>query len=260
LISFMTTNTSFEFGTTGRLWTLVLLGFLLSVESQPFGLPSTAAYSIPVSPSVVTTIVTKDERLVLLVLWRGAVRWYSSGKSRRENSGFGQDGTIHVTLQYGDVDADLLFDPASHTTVIQGRKYPVAANANVLLIDGIGPKGGAPFVKALFFDPGDANTDLRRGSLAPLFRRSQELVDFLRCDAFPNEVKSGDLCAELKRDDDGSRHPLQPAALCGIGAAAHMERIEVRLPSDMNGAGPRLRMSFAAAAFGDQPHGRRRHV
>ena len=136
---------------------------------------------------------------MLLVLWRGAARWYSSGGHRSENSGFGSNGTVHITLQYGDVDADLLFNPVSHTAVIQDRTYPVAGNTNVLLIDGVGSKRGGQLVKTLLLDQGDTNTDLRRGSLAPLFRRSQEVVEFLQCDAFPNEVKSGDLCAALKK-------------------------------------------------------------
>ena len=70
---------------------------------------------------------------------------------------------------------------------------------NVLLIDGVGSTRGGQLVKTVFLDQGDTNTDLRRGSLAPLFRRSQEVVDFLQCDAFPSEVKSGDLCAALKK-------------------------------------------------------------
>lgn len=179
--------------------TVVFMIVVVAMETRPFALQATTSFSIPVSPSVVSTIVTKEDRLVLLVLWRGEVRWYSSGGHRSANSGSGQDGTVHVTLQYGDIDADLLFNPVSHTAVIQGRKYPVAANTNVLLVDGVASKRGGETVKALFLEKGDANTDLRRGSLAPLFRRSKEVVDFLQCDAFPNEVKSGDLCAELKK-------------------------------------------------------------
>jgi hypothetical protein len=172
---------------------------MLAMESQPFAWQATTSSSIPASPSVVSTIVTKEERLVLLVLWRGAARWYSSGAHRSANSGIGQDGTVYVTLQYGDVDADLLFDPVSQTAVIQDRTYPVAGNTNVLLIDGVGSKRGGQLIKTLFLDQGDTNANLRRGSVAPLFRRSQEVVDFLQCDAFPNEVKSGDLCAALKK-------------------------------------------------------------
>src|SRR5262245_52336093 len=90
---------------------IVLLVVMLSIESQPFGMQRTSSYSIPISPTVVTTIIGRDQRLLLLVLWRGPVRWYSTGNHRRASAGAGQDGTVHATLQYGDVDADLVFNP-----------------------------------------------------------------------------------------------------------------------------------------------------
>ena len=157
----LSTNVSFRSVAIGL--ALVLLVVVLAMESQPFAWQATTSFSIPVSPSVESTIVTKEERLVLLVLWRGAAHWYSSGGHRSANSGFGRDGTVHVTLQYGDVDADLLFNPVSHTAVIQGRTYPVAGNTNVLLIDGVGSTRGGQLIKTLFLDQGDTNADLRRG-------------------------------------------------------------------------------------------------
>jgi hypothetical protein len=54
-------------------------------------------------------------------------------------------------------------------------------------------------VKTLFLDAGDANMDVRRGSLAPLLGRSSEIVDFLQCDAWPAEIKSAEPCAALKK-------------------------------------------------------------
>ena len=60
----------------------------------------TTVFSIPVSPSVVATVATRDEELVLLVLWRGSARWYATGSHRGGNSGFAQDGTLRVSLQY----------------------------------------------------------------------------------------------------------------------------------------------------------------
>jgi hypothetical protein len=158
-------------------------------------------FSIPVSPTVVSTIATKDERLVLLALWRGAARWHSSGSGRKESGGVGQNGSINVSLQYGDIGADLSFDPTAHTAIVQGRTNRVPANANVLLIDGIGPGGSGRLVKAFFFDAGDANPDFRLGfgSLASLFGRSPEIVDFLQCDAFPDQVTSAEPCALLKK-------------------------------------------------------------
>ncbi len=194
--------TGFLFSPNVGIWAPVLLVILLCAAPHAFGgqnrLPRSTSFSIPVSPSVVSTIATTDERLVPLVLWRGAERWYSSGQQRASGGG-GQDGTIHVSLEYGDITEDLLFDPRTHTAIVQGRTNPVPSNANVLLIDGVGRGGSGRLVKAFFFDPRDANTDIRRGSLAPLFARSPEIVAFLQCNAFPEQVKSWDPCAVLKK-------------------------------------------------------------
>jgi len=182
----------------------VLLVILLCAVPQAFGRPDRfegRVFSIPVSPTVVSTIATKDERLVLLALWRGAAHWYSSGSGLRQSGGIGQNGTINVSLQYGDIGVDLSFDPTAHTAVVQGRTNRIPANANVLLIDGVGPGGNGRLVKAFFFDSGDANPDLRLGleKLASLLGRSPEIVDFLQCDAFPDLAKSAVLCPLLKK-------------------------------------------------------------
>ena len=157
-------------------------------------------FSIPVSPTVVSTIAMQDERLVLLALWRGAARWHSLSGHRRESGGFGRDA-INVSLEYGDITADLSFDLARHTAVVQGRTNSVPANANVLLIDGVGPGGSGRLVKAFFLESGDANPDLRLGleTLASLLGRSPEIVDFLQCDAFPDLARSAVLCPLLKK-------------------------------------------------------------
>ena len=173
----------------------VLLVMLLCAVPHAFGRPDRfqgRMFSIPVSPTVVSTIATKDERLVLLALWRGAARWHSSVGGLRQSGGIGQNGTINVSLQYGDIGVDLSFDPSTHTAVVQGRTNRIPANANALLIDGVGRGGSGRLVKAFFLDSGDANPDLRLGfgSLASLFGRSPEIVEFLQCDAFPDLIKS----------------------------------------------------------------------
>src|SRR5262245_19608722 len=164
------------------IFALVLASVPLQRVGSPNSFPANNLFSIPVSPTVVSTIARRDEQLVLLALWRGAARWHSSGGHRHESGGIGQDGRINVLLEFGDTSVDLSFDPNAHTAVIQGRTNRIPSNANVLLIDGVGQGGKGQLVKAFYFDPGDANTALRAGSLAPLFGRSAEIVDFLQCD------------------------------------------------------------------------------
>lgn len=181
--------------------TLLLVAILLAAPRPLFCQrgSATTTYSIPLSPSVVGTVATRGERLVLLALWRGPARWYSGGSHRSASGGGAQDGTLRVSLQYGDVSADLHFDPAAHTATVQGQSNALPPNANVLLIDGIGRGGSGQLVKAFHLDPADANLDLRRGSLAPLLARSPEIVAFLQCDAFPDQVMSADPCAALTK-------------------------------------------------------------
>ncbi|HSC29318.1 MAG TPA: hypothetical protein VLD67_18725 [Vicinamibacterales bacterium] len=129
---------------------------------------------------MLATIVWAESELVLLVLWRGEREWHSTGP--RRESGGGRNGMITATLQYGDLNLDLQFDPADAHATVQGRKVPVAARSNVLLVDGVDSRTGFSSVKALTLDSRGANLDPRKGSLAPLLGRSSEVVSFLRCD------------------------------------------------------------------------------
>jgi len=48
-------------------------------------------------------------------------------------------------------------------------------------------------------DPAGANRDISRGSLAPLLRRSTEIVRFLQCNKWPEHAKFADPCALLSK-------------------------------------------------------------
>ena len=70
----------------------------------------TRMFSVPVSPSVVASIANRDGDLAMLALWRGSPRWYGSGTALSSSSGGGQDGALHVSVQYGSVSLNLLFE------------------------------------------------------------------------------------------------------------------------------------------------------
>lgn len=159
----------------------------------------TTTFSVAVSPTVVASIARTEDRLLLLALWRGATRWYVSSSERRASGGVGANGAIRASLQYGNISASLLLDPTAQIATIQDRKISVPPQANVLLIDGVGPEGRGQLQKAFHLDPGDANTDIRRGSLAPLLGRSPEVVEFLQCDAHRDLIGPADPCAVLRR-------------------------------------------------------------
>ena len=152
--------------------------------------------SLPVSESVLATIVSADKELVLLALWRGEKGWHSRGV--RQESGGARNGTFTAALQYGDVQLELAFDPAGSQATVQGRKVSMPARSNVLLIDGVDKSTGASSVKALILDAGDANVDPRKGSLAPLLGRSSEVASFLRCDDADTR-STGMPCHELAK-------------------------------------------------------------
>ena len=54
-------------------------------------------------------------------------------------------------------------------------------STNVLLVDGVDTSSGPRLAGTLILEPGNANLDMSRGSLGPLFSRSTEIVGFLRC-------------------------------------------------------------------------------
>jgi hypothetical protein len=127
--------------------------------------------SLPVSSSVLATIVSADNELTLLVLWRGEKKdWHSTGP--RHESGGGRNGIVTVALQYGDVQLDLRFDPAESQAIVEDRTISMPAGSNVLLVDGVDSSKGVTSVRALTLDAGGANLDPRKGSLAPLLGRS----------------------------------------------------------------------------------------
>ena len=131
------------------------------------------------SPSVESTIVASGGALQYLVLWRGTPGW-GTGK-HHDNDGGGNDGSVRIGLNRGSISLDLWLSPATHQARLQNRVERVPDGANVLFVDHAdGPRPA--IVRTLSIDAGSANFDPRNGTIAPLLKRSPEIVEYLRCD------------------------------------------------------------------------------
>ncbi len=117
------------------------------------------------------------------------------------SGGGGQDGTLSVSLRYGSVDVNLLFQPVMQRLTVNGTSASVPEGANVFLIDGADQPGGSKLIKAIYVDAAGANLELRYGlkGLVPLLSRSEEVVSFLQCDKWPQYVQSAEPCVEMRR-------------------------------------------------------------
>ena len=179
--------------------------------AQPFPGGGSSSTSMPVSPSVMATVMTvggepgKGE-LELLVLWRGRPGWFWRTDGRGGGgSSSGGGGTLGASggqvrtewLSHGGVNLNLRFEPGSRRLWILDQ--PVTLNdANVVLVDDVDEPTGPRVVATVRIDPAyDAATDQPPGLAAarppgapPLqgvppqtfIRRSPELVAFLQCE------------------------------------------------------------------------------
>jgi hypothetical protein len=167
-------------------WFAVTFSVVLVLGTCTIGYGTQNAYgvvSIPISPSVFATIISAGDRLAFLVLWRGTPGWRSRATSghRSESGGGSQAGVFNVVIEYGSIPLNLSYDSTAHRATLQRKPISVSPGTNVLLIDEVDSRAGPRLVKGLSLDPGDANVDPRRGSLATLLSRSSDIVSFLRC-------------------------------------------------------------------------------
>ena len=147
-----------------------------------------SSQTIPVSDSVLSTIVTDGDNLVLMVLWRGTHHWFLKGESHGGSAG-GQGGVVSASLQVGGRTLDLTFDKPRRQLSIQGKSHPMLDNANVVLVDEADAASG-PRVATMLSIPADARAvDPKQGSLAPFFKRSKEASAFLQCDIAPSSAQ-----------------------------------------------------------------------
>lgn len=154
--------------------------------------------SLPASDSVFATIATSEDRLLLLVLWRGAPRWYSTNKG---SQGGGSGTTFNSTVSFEGGQVSVSFDTATRKALVQGKPVSMLPDKNVILVDGVDGEGGGRVVRTLAVDTAGLKVGISNGfpGLAPVFSRSAAIVAFLQCDAKQTDPRGVMPCALLKK-------------------------------------------------------------
>ena len=158
-----------------------------------------SVFSLPASASVLATVATTEDRLLLLVLWRGSPGWHSRSGSQAGGSGGGR--RFSSTGSFGDRTVSVSFDSATGEATIQWRPVSMSPNKNVILVDGVDTADGGRVVSTFAIDPSAVDIQVRNrfAGLAPLLSRSPLIVEFLQCDAERIEPRSDKPCALPKK-------------------------------------------------------------
>lgn len=163
---------------------LMLFVWLSAAQVPPRGPtgPVQSSGDRVLSPAVVGAWLTHSDApgsgtLDLLVLWRGSPGWPLRGGPRGGSGGGSSTGRRGLTVKYGGLFLQVLFDGPARLAETEGIKVPLNDD-NVLLVDDVDSAGGPRVVKTLRVDP--ALSDPSRAEI--VIRRSPELVAYLRCD------------------------------------------------------------------------------
>ena len=155
--------------------------------------------TLPVSASVLATIETRNEKLELLVLWRGAPGWFLGGSESRASYAE-QDGVSTANLEYGGRGLTLSFDSRLRTVRLQASAVSLGPSGNVLLVDHADREDKMAVAGVLTINSEGTSVDPRLGTLAPFFERSGELIDFLRCGSTMSNPRSSELMSRIVCD------------------------------------------------------------
>jgi hypothetical protein len=184
---------------------VIALVFLLTlgagaVEQPAAGAagPPVSIFSLPASDSVFATIATSEDRLLLLVLWRGSPRWYSTNKG---SQGGGSGTMFSSTVSFEGGQVSVSFDTATKKALVQGKAVSMRPNKNVILVDGVDGARGGGVVRTLAIDTTGLKVGISNGfpGLVPIFSRSPAIVEFLQCGAKQTDPRSVMPCALLKK-------------------------------------------------------------
>jgi hypothetical protein len=160
----------------------------------------------PLSASVIGTFVSwQPGEIGLVVLWRGAERFYYA--SPRSGGGGGSADGYRHSSQFGSVRLDFTLNRSRQIARVNETEVSLADGQNVVLVDGADDTTRLS-VRAIRTDlssagspAGGSSLALAASDLAPIFRRSSELVSFFQCDTPANAMPArltGYICEDLR--------------------------------------------------------------
>ena len=127
------------------------------------------------STTVLSTLVSRDGRLVLLVLWRGSPGWLARGGGRALSQGGGSGSQTWVQLTRGELTLSVEVDHASGVARILDRTISMK-DKNVVLVDAVDT---TPVVQAANVDPSVSDGP---DAVFAVLKREPALLAFLQCD------------------------------------------------------------------------------
>jgi hypothetical protein len=141
----------------------------------------------PISPTVLVSSLVRDEKLVLLGLWRGAPGWFwKNGSAPIGPSGSTEGHVSHQYFKVGDLTFGIDFDFDSQTATIAGQTLSLRTT-NVVLIDGVDRTPHV--VRTLHVNPNIPTLARGASSAAPaltperyVIPKNPDLFQFLECD------------------------------------------------------------------------------
>ncbi len=157
----------------------LVVGASGATEVQPAqvgrSVAATRVVSSGASLTVLSTLVSRGERLVVLVLWRGAPGWLARAGRASTQAG-GSERQTWAQLTRGDVTVDLDIDHATGLARLRGQQLSVGDN-NVVLVDRVDTN--APIVRMLRIDPTVPDTP---DAPFVVLKRNPALIEFLQCE------------------------------------------------------------------------------
>lgn len=137
------------------------------------------------SPSALAVAATRFDHtgahtLDLLVVWKSPTAgWPSAERSGRSGSGGGTGEWFEYTVRIGRRELRTRLDSISRIAQIQQGRVALEG-ANVVLVDDVDAASGPRVVRLLRIDPQVANDDRGYPILEDVWKRSPEIVSFVK--------------------------------------------------------------------------------
>lgn len=177
---------------------LLSLGLCAAIAGGETSSGALTVQTRPVSPSVLATILTRNQEIKLVVLWRGAPLWFGSGSHRGSSGGSSGKGLFRTTVSYGNASLSLSCDEQHQSADIQGLAISLAAGQNLIMVDSA-DAAGAP--KSVQTDVLSGLFDSSNSSLGHLLTSSSNAIAFLRCDVASQNGTANKALSRIVCDD-----------------------------------------------------------